>query len=70
MSCVTKKISFRSHADGYYNDVNDDYCDILPLFLLENDGDDDDDGDYDYAPAALEGDGDDDDGDYDYAPAA
>nr|GEY84635.1 hypothetical protein [Tanacetum cinerariifolium] len=51
MSCVTKKISFKSHADGYYNDGNDDYCDIVPLFRLEGDGDDDD-GDYDYAPAA------------------
>ncbi|GJS87066.1 putative reverse transcriptase domain-containing protein [Tanacetum coccineum] len=69
MSCVTKKISLRSHADGYYYDGNDDYCDILPLVRLEGDGDDDD-GDYDYAPAASEGDGDDDDGDYDYAPAA
>ncbi|GKB04946.1 hypothetical protein Tco_0833141 [Tanacetum coccineum] len=76
MSCVTKKISLKSHADGYYYDANDDYCDILPLVRLEGDGDDDD-GDYDYAPAASEGDGhasegdgDDDDGDYDYAPAA
>ncbi|GJZ07409.1 hypothetical protein Tco_0541202 [Tanacetum coccineum] len=67
MSSVTKKISFRSHADGYYNDVNEDYCGIQPLVRLEGDGDDDDE-DYDYAPAASEGDGDDDDGDYDYAP--
>ena len=68
MSCVTKKISFKSHADGYNNHDNDVYY-YLPLAQLEGDGDDDD-ADYDYAPAASEGDGDDDDADYDYAPAA
>nr|GEX61306.1 zinc finger, CCHC-type [Tanacetum cinerariifolium] len=28
----------KSHADGYYNDVNEDNCDIQPLVWLQGDG--------------------------------